>query len=608
MRNTFSNIVPATALASLLTVCTYEPAMADIAVHKNNEAYFGNVHIHSSWSFDGYTNGCITGPDDAYRWAQGAAIPGGGGGPDLKIKTPLDFYAVSEHAEYMGVFVKMGDPDSPISKLPISKEVTSDDQTVAFKAFVRILDNMNKGVPQPELADPALARSLWQDVVEIANKHNKPGVFTTFPAFEWTSAPGNRNMHRVVVFKNSQNVPALPYSTLDSNKPGDLWRYMESARDHGATLLAIPHNGNASDGLMFSTVDSNGDALDADYARARMRNEPLYEISKIKGTSETHPELSPNDEFAGFELWQYTLSALAEPNTKQHGSYLRQAYRDGLTLDAAGKGNPFKYGIIGDSDSHNSAASIEEDNYSGKFGMENSPKHRLMGPLPIEANNKQVREFSSGGLAGVWAQSNTREAIYDAMLRKETFGTSGTRMKVRMFGGWDFDDKTLESADWVASAYSKGVPMGGDLKTARAGAAPVFVIAALKEADGANLDRIQIIKGWVENGQSHERIYNVALSGSHTVDSAGNAPAVGNTVDAKTASYRNSIGDTELKAVWQDPDFDAKAHAFYYARVLEIPTPRWSTYDAKALGMAPRDDLPVSIQERAWTSPIWYTP
>jgi hypothetical protein len=339
-----------------------------------------------------------------------------------------------------------------------------------------------------------------------------------------------------------------------------------------------------------------------------MRNEPLYEISQIKGTSETHPELSPNDEFAGFELWQYTLSALTERNTQQHGSYLRQAYRDGLKLDAAGRGNPFKYGIIGDSDSHNSAASIEEDNYSGKFGMENSPRHRLMGPLPIESNNKQVREFSSGGLAGVWAQSNTREAIYAAMLRKETFGTSGTRMKVRMFGGWDFDDNTLKSTDWVASAYRVGVPMGGDLKAARAGAAPVFVVAALKEADGANLDRIQIIKGWVANGQSHEKIYNVALSGNRKLDAGGKAPAVGNTVDAKTASYRNSIGDTELKAVWQDPDFDAKTHAFYYARVIEIPTPRWSTYDAKTLGMAPRDDLPVSIQERAWTSPIWYTP
>lgn len=619
-------IISITALATILTACnSSQPPVADsnikpaepviaavvspgIAVNKNKQAYFGNVHVHTSWSFDGYTNGSRTNPDDAYRWAQGQAIPGGGGGGELKIKKPLDFYAVSEHAEYMGVFAKMGDPTSPISKLPIAKEITSDDQGVAFAAFAKVLDGMNKGVAQPELSDPVLAKSLWEEVVEIADRHNKPGIFTTFPAFEWTSAPDNRNLHRVVLFKNSQHVPELAFSTLDSNKPEDLWRYMDTSREQGATLFAIPHNANASDGLMFSGIDSEGKSLDADYALTRMRNEPLYEISQIKGTSETHPKLSPNDEFAGFEQWEYTLSAITERNTKQHGSYLRQAYLDGLALDSAGLGNPFKYGIIGDSDTHNSASAIEEDNYTGKFAIENSPKHRLMGALPVESNNKQLREFSSGGLAGVWAESNTREAIFDAMLRKETFGTSGTRMKVRMFASWGFDKNILESADWLTTAYQKGVPMGGDLLATYAGIPPVFVVTALKEVDGANLDRIQIVKGWVENGKSYEKIYNVALSNERKLDSHGNAPAVGNTVDAKTASYSNSIGAVELKVVWKDPDFDYKAHAFYYARVLEIPTPRWSTYDAMKLGIAPRDDLPVSIQERAWTSPIWYTP
>ena len=583
-------------------------ASPSIAVTKNKQAYFGNVHVHTSWSFDGYTNGSRTSPDDAYRWAQGKSIPGGGGGGELKIIKPLDFYAVSEHAEYMGVFAKMGDATSPVSKLEIAKEITSDDKSVAFAAFVKVLGDMNKGVSQPELSNPVLAKSLWQEVIKIADRHNNPGVFTTFPAFEWTSAPNNRNLHRVVLFKNNQHLPELPFSTLNSNKPEELWRYMDTTRRQGATLLAIPHNGNASDGKMFAGVDSFGKALDADYARSRMRNEPLYEISQIKGTSETHPKLSPNDEFSGFEQWEYTLSGIPERITVMNGSYLRQAYRDGLVLDSTGLGNPFKYGIIGDSDTHNSASAIEENNYTGKFALENSAKHRLEGPLPIEANNQQIRKFGSGGLAGVWAESNTRESIYNAMLRKETFGTSGTRMKVRMFGGWEFDSNILDSADWLTSAYSEGVPMGGNLTAAQAGVAPAFVVTALKEVDGANLDRIQIVKGWVENGKSYEKIYNIALSNDRKVDAQGKAPNVGNTVDAKSASYNNSIGAVELKTVWQDPDFDSKAHAFYYARVLEIPTPRWSTYDAMELGVAPRDDLPVSIQERAWTSPIWYTP
>ena len=318
--------------------------------------------------------------------------------------------------------------------------------------------------------------------------------------------------------------------------------------------------------------------------------------------------LSPNDEYAAFEQWDYTLSAIPERPTKRRGSFARQAFLDGISLEAAGRGNPYKMGLIGDSDAHNSAATIEEDNYSGKFGLENNPAHRLNGFLPVAANNQQVREFSSGGVAGIWAESNTREDIFSAMLRKETFGTSGTRMKVRMFGGWDYAASIFDHVDWVANAYAGGVPMGGDLSPAAGDAAPVFVIAALKEADGANLDRIQIVKGWVEDGESVEKIYNVALSDGRTVDVEGNVPDVGSTVDATDASYTNSIGEAELRAVWTDPDFSANQHAFYYARVLAIPTPRWSTYDAVTLGIEPRKDLPVSIQERAWTSPIWYGP
>ena len=617
-----SRVAPVLYFLLILASCTadqsQEPAEdmagtdAETPEIPNNplkEAYFGNLHVHTSWSFDGYTNGSVTTPDDAYRWAKGEAIPGGGGGGNLQIKVPLDWYAVSDHAEYMGVFKNMENPESPFSKLPIAKRITSDDQAEAFQAFAEVLDGMNKGIPQDELNDSTLAKSLWQDIIAIGDKHYEPGKFTTFSAFEWTSAPNNRNLHRVVLFANNEHVPALPYSVFDSPKPEDLWKYMENARSNGATLLAVPHNGNASDGMMFELVDSDENPISRSYSESRMRNEPLYEITQIKGTSEAHPDLSPNDEFAGFELWDYTLSAITERPTQRKGSYLREAYKDGILLESNGAGNPFKYGVIGDSDTHNSASSIEEDNYTGKFGMENNPEHRLEGiPGNKEASNQQVREFSSGGLAGVWAESNTREAIFEAMMRKETFGTSGTRMKVRFFGGYGFTDETLNYSDWISTAYDYGVAMGSDLAADPSGKTPVFLVEALKEANGANLDRIQIVKGWVKDGVTHEQIYNVALSGGRQMSESGEVPAVGNTVDASTATYTNDIGDPQLSAIWTDPDFDPDGHAFYYARVLEIPTPRWSTYDAVTLGIEPRTDLPVSIQERAWTSPIWYVP
>jgi len=583
----------------------------DVTTKPDREAYFGNFHVHTSYSFDGYANGSPTTPDDAFRWAQGEAIPGGGDGTPLKIKRPLDWYVVADHAEYLGVFRKMEDPDSPFSELPIAKRVTSDDQKVAFDAYSEVLNKMSAGESDPQLSNPAFSATIWEEVVATADKHYKPGKFTTFPGFEWTSNPGKRNLHRVVFFRTSKNVPDLPYSALDSDKPEDLWKWMEVMRKAGATLLAIPHNGNASDGLMFPEETSyGGSALNKDYAQTRMRNEPVYEITQIKGTSETHPVLSPNDEFAGFELWDYTLSADAIPPEHKKGGYMREALIRGLKLDMEGRGNPFKYGFIGDSDTHNAAATIEEDNYTGKFGMENDPKHRLLGPPGFEeANKKQVREFSSGGLAGIWAKANTREEIFDAVARKETFATSGTRMKVRFFGGFEFADDTLASKDWLTTAYAKGVPMGGDLSKAPGSKAPTFLIDALKDPAGANLDRIQIIKGWVDgNGRTHEKIYDVKWSGSRKPGKDGKVPPVGNTVNGKDATYTNSIGDVELRATWTDPDFDPSHRAVYYARVMEIPTPRWSTYDAAKLGVDIPEGLPASIQERAWTSPIWYNP
>ena len=584
-------------------------AAADVPTYPQREAFFGNLHVHTGYSFDAFTNGSRTDPDDAYRWAKGEAISDGTGAPAMRILQPLDWYAVSDHAEYLGVVPRMADPESPLSELELATRVMSDDAGVALGAYTELLNSINAGSPIPELADPEINRTIWSDVLATADAHNEPGRFTTFGAFEWTSNPGAQNMHRVVLFRGDGTIPAEPYSIFESERPEDLWAWMDGVRAGGTPLLAVPHNGNASGGLMFPVEESyGGSPLTLQYAQTRMRNEPLYEISQIKGTSETHPAISPNDEFAGFEIWDYTLGPGGErpPETSREGSYARSAFKRGLALEAAGNGNPFKFGVIGDSDTHNASSSIEEDNYTGKFGVERDPEHRLNGPPNFpEAESRQIREFSSGAVAGVWAESNTREALFDAMRRRETFGTSGPRMRVRTFAGYGFDDSALEG-DWLERAYAQGVPMGGDLGAGDG--APSLVIHAMMEPDGANLDRIQVVKGWLENGEPRERVYDVAWSGDRRADANGRIPAVGNTVDPTDASYTNDIGAPELSVVWQDPDFDATEHAFYYVRVLQIPTPRWSTYDAAALGQETRDDLPVAIQERAWTSPIWYTP
>ncbi len=572
--------------------------------------YFGAVHVHTNYSFDAFTNGTLTTPANAYEWAQGKAIPGGGGGPDLKIKTPLDFYAVSDHAEWMGVFKEMANPESPLSQHPLAPRITSEEMNVAMQAFAEVLRDFSMGKRDPALVDPKISKSVWRDIVETADRFYEPGKFTTFPAFEWTSNPQMKNLHRVVVFRDSAKVPDLVLSSHESNDPEKLWEWMEAQRLQGSTLLAIPHNGNASDGLMFSLQTFEGQPLTEAYNRARAKNEPLYEITQIKGTSETHPDLSPNDEFAGFEQWDYTLSAEGQRPSNRKGSFARQALLDGLSFAAEGKGNPFQYGFIGDTDTHNAGASNEEDNYTGKFAFENDPKHRLLG---IEGQPQhqivQVREFSSGGLAGVWAEENTRESIFEAMMRRETFGTTGPMIKVRFFGGWDFEEGDGAPRAIVENGYERGVPMGGALSAANGHEAPSFMVWAVKDPNSGNLDRVQIVKGWLDaDGTQHEEIYDIAWSGERKLDSAGNLPSVGNTVDVKTATYTNNIGEVELSAVWADPEFDPALHAFYYVRVLEIPTPRWSTRDAVALGIAVPEGLPTSIQERAFTSPIWYQP
>ena len=603
---------PAAPATSAATEAPASPAASDRpAANPERNAYFGDVHVHTGWSFDAFTNGSRATPTDAYAWAQGQEITNSGMGGKIQIQTPLDFYMVAEHAEFMGVFNQMSNPESPLSKTELAKGVNSPDPVVRMQTFAGVLRDMSAGKVDPMLTDPALASTVWAEIVKAADAAYRPGHFTTFAGFEWTANPQKRNLHRVVVFRDTAKLPGMVLSALESEDPETLWKWMDELRAKGSTLLAIPHNGNASDGRMFETVRFDGkQPIDAAYNAIRARNEPLYEITQIKGTSETHPDLSPNDEFAGFEQWDYTLSADYERPKHRRGSFARQALLEGLSQEATGNGNPFKYGFIGDTDTHNAAGSNEEFNYTGKFAFENDASHRLKGMEGQPAGQvRQVQEFSSGGLAGVWAEANTRESIFDAMQRRETFGTSGTMIKVRLFGGWDFTDADLKGAGVVRAGYARGVPMGSDLK-APTGKAPSFVVMASKDPKSGNLDRVQIVKGWLDgSGKQHETVYDVAWSGDRKPDpKTGKLPPVGDTVDAATAQYTNNIGAAELATVWTDPDFDPAERAFYYVRVLEIPTPRWSTIDAVRLGVPVPKGLPVSIQERAWTSPIWYTP
>ena len=570
------------------------------------EAYFGQTHSHTSWSLDAYIIGNhVTGPEEAYKFSLGQPIKHPAGF-EVQLRRPLDFHGVTDHAEYVGMISLANDPRSPVSKLPIAQRLQVRSPADVIPIFKWLAGSLAKHEPITELLDPAVAGTVWQENMAIADKYYQPGTFTTFVAYEWTSAPNSRNMHRNVFFKDSKKVPALPFSAIDSSSPNDLWTWMDAQRKAGNELLAISHNANLSDGIMFPVEeDYQGRPIDAAWAQQRMTNEPLTEIKQIKDTSETHPALSPNDEFANYELMSF-LIGIDNSTSKVHGSYIREAYQNGLAMQQARGYNPYKMGVVGASDSHNTVVSYAQANFFGQHGgLDASPKARLADK--VEAGMAVVKT-STSGLGGVWAEENTREAIFAAMQRRETFGTSGVRIKVRLFGGWAFHPEELRHRDWVKRGYEKGVPMGGDL-AAPTGKAPSFMVWAVKDPDDANLDRVQIIKGWTTHGQIFEKVYDVAWSGARQHDPVtGKLPPVGNTVDILKATYTNTIGAVELQTVWTDPAFDASQHAFYYARVVQIPTPRWSTHDAKQLGVPPPADVPSTVQERAWTSPIWYTP
>ena len=579
------------------------------AVESNPEkdVYFGTTHGHSSWSIDAFALGNQKyGPEDGYRFARGEAVTHMGG-PKVQLKQPLDFFMMTDHSEFMGaapMFLEKGSIvyDTPVAKMVREKKMA--------EAFTAIAGAMIEGKPLQGLTgNKELPKSVWKKVVANAEKYNDPGKFTTFIAYEWTSLPGQANMHRNVIFRDDK-APEMPFTAMDSNKPEDLWTALEAWRKQGMTMLAISHNGNASLGKMFSLEDSDGTFIDAAYAKRRNLNEPLHEAGQTKGVSMAHPMFSPNDEWANFELWNFHLPS-GVPVPPLRTNYIREAWKMGLSVERIIGVNPFKMGVEGGNDTHSTINTFEEFNWKGGHAeLNNTAKKRLYG----SGGQSKIAQtpgnvyLSPGTLTGAWAESNTRGPIYDAMARKETYATSGTRIKLRFFGGYDYPNDLVKKRDWIKAAYKGGVPMGADLAANPTGkAVPKFAVWAMKSPWSGNLDRIQIIKLWSTGFMDYEKIYDVALSDGRKVDpKTGKAPAVGNTVDLKTAKYSNDIGDAELMAVWSDPDFDPAMSAVYYVRVLEIPTPRWSTYDAVELNVPPSDLVPATIQERAWSSPIWY--
>lgn len=565
------------------------------------QAYFGDLHVMSGNAVTGYFMGVRITPDDAYRFARGESVTIDGRRVGRK-SAPLDFLAVTDIAEDMGLFNTLYDPNSPLSQTVIGKEIR--DPLTRAKAFPKVFDMSYTGRGRGLVSfglDPEVVKSVaavtWREEIDAANRQYQPGRFTTFIAYHWTSSVGG-TLHRVVLF-GGDKAPA-PFTAIDSVKPEDLWTYLEKSREQGYEVMAIPHQSNLSKGLMFNGLDSTGRPIDPAYARRRAINEPLAEIAAFN-QAETHPALSPNDEFAAFELFR--LEKMKQPA----GSYVRDALGRGLEVSHLTGGlNPYKFGVVGGSEFHNGLSDSAE-NFSASVPDASDPTKLLSADHVAAALGNPL---AAGSLTGVWAEQNTRESIFSALRRRETFATSGTRLKFRFFGSWGYDENLLKHKNWVKAAYHGGVPMGADLPARPDNrSTPTFVAWAVKDPVGANLDRLQIIKLSLVEGKYVEKIYDVALSNGREVDVKTNkAPAVGSTVEMQKATYTNMIGAPHLAVVWQDPEFDPKAAAAYYLRVLEIPTPRWSTIVAAKIGQPLPADIPATIQERGWSSPIWFNP
>lgn len=592
-------------------------AATDYAVNRN--AYFGDLHIHTRNSFDAYIFNVRRTADDAYRFAKGETVQHPSGFDMTIAGGPLDFYAVTDHAEYLGILPAMNTPGTELSELPRAKAMFSTDPEAITAAFQGVGASVRSGEKIEDMFDQPLINSIWLENVDAAERHNEPGVFTTFAAYEYTSVTtntddgtfGGGNLHRNVFFRGA--APSRAFSTLDSTNPEDLWDWMDEIRGDGFEAIAVPHNPNVSDGQMFKLETYDGAPLTAEYADQRMRNEPLVEITQVKGTSETHPDLSPNDEWADFEIYTRLLGSYDVSAT--NGSYVREAYGIGLKLEEEQGFNPYKFGLVAASDSHVVGGAYAENDYWSKVGIvDGLPINRGSVPFDPEASwedqpvNQQTMNatewfsrWSASGLTGVWAEENTRDSIFDAFRRKETFATTGPRMKVRFFASFDFEAGLEDDADLAGKAYSQGVTMGGDL--IGDGRAPAFLVWAMQDPNAAPLQRAQVVKVT----STGEAVYDVACHTGSPDPETHRCADNGASVDLETCA---PVGDgaAELKSVWSDPDFDASERASYYVRVLENPTCRWSTWEALAAGTPPRPDVPLTLQERAYTSPIWYTP
>jgi hypothetical protein len=578
---------------------------AAVSSNPLRNAYFGETHMHTAYSLDAYLGGTRLLPSDAYRFARGQAVTVDG--KTHQRKRPLDFVAVTDHAEYMGEMYSAMVEGAPGHDHELLEQLrTMTDPEERQKWFLKYVVSSNRSAtPQhpPFFAGEETVKSGWQIAIDAAEEHNEPGVFTAFVAFEWSGAPDGANLHRNVIFRDA-HVPEAPVSYIDINREDGLWGWLAENEANGMKALAIPHNSNASKGMMFPDVDAQGDPLDLEYAQRRQHFEPLIEMMQVKGNSEVHRKFWAADEFAGFENADSIQKSSGRTFHKQ--GFVREGLKLGLAYEQTLGANPFKLGFIGGTDNHNGIPSdVAEDSFVGAHGPEDgSVERRREAGVAGWIDGK---DLSIGSLAGVWATENTRASIWDAMKRRETFATSGPRIQVRLFGGVDLPGDPTDPVAMVESGYELGVPMGADLGPT--GAPPTFTVYALKDPDGAHLDRIQIIKGWVDaEGELRERIVDVAWSGDRQPGPDGRVGPVGNTVDLETALYQNTIGAATLIGSWRDAEFDPEQHAFYYARVLEIPTPRWTTYDAVRNGLPLLEDVPATIQERAWTSPIWYAP
>ncbi len=579
---------------------------------------WGDTHLHTNLSLDARAGGVLLSPEDAYRFARGEEVTSSGG-IRVKLGRPLDFLVVADHSDAMGAMneIVAGNPslmtDSTVRKW--HEGIAKGGQKALETAF-EVVETFGQGKTPKILLDKKFAASIWENYLKAAEAYNDPGRFSAVLGYEWTSMPdGGNNLHRNVIYRGGadQARQMLPYTVIDSDNPEDLWKWLERFETKtGGQVLAIAHNGNVSNGIMFPDINpETKKPITAAYAATRIRWEPLYEATQIKGDGEAHPGLSPNDEFADYETWDKgNLGPTAKEPWMLKFEYAREALKSGLRHEAELGTNPFKFGMIGSTDAHTGLATAEEDNFFGKHSQtEPNPKRWKENVVHFGDISVPGWAQASSGYAAVWATENTREAIFDAMQRRETYGTTGPRMFVRFFGGWDFVSEDANTRLPANAGYAKGVPMGGDLTQAPKGKAPSFLVAALKDPYSGNLDRIQIIKGWLDGaGKTHEKVYDVAWSDNRKPGANGKLPAVGNTVDVASATWTNTIGAPELITVWNDPDFDPKQKAFYYARVIEIPTPRWTAYEAKYFKLTMDKSVPMTTQERAYTSPIWYTP